>query len=86
MGLVRCTLSRERSVAYILHTERRSDDEHFVQSASAFGLQDHAPNTWVQGQFGQLSPQWGELMLVVHSTQFIKELVAIGDCFGPRGL
>jgi len=41
---------------------------------------------WNQGQFGQLSPQWGELMLVVHSTQFIKELVAIGDCFGPRGL
>ena len=86
VGLVGSALGRHGSVAHILHTQGRGDDQDLVQCTAGFGLQDHAPNPGVQGQFGQLCPQRGEFVLVVHRSELVEELVAVGDGFGARGL
>jgi hypothetical protein len=80
--LVRCVgllLCLHGAVAYVLHRQRRRDDQRLVQRLARTGFQQHATHARVQGQLRQLHAQGRQLVRVVHRAQFIEQLVAVGN-------
>ncbi len=72
-------LGARRSLARVLHRQRRGDDQHLAQAMLIARRQQHAPQTRVQRQARKLLPDRGELIALVHRVQFGQQLVAIGD-------
>ena len=55
-------------IARILHRQRGSNDEHFVQRAFVFGRDQHAGDGRINRKFGELPAERGESFVVVDST------------------
>ena len=69
------------AVAHVLHAQRRRDDQHLIQCLARARLQNHAADTRVQRQLGQLLACRRQFIDIIHRTQFVQQLVAIGN--GP---
>ena len=77
--LVGLLLQFQRAVAHVLHAQGAGNHHHFFQCAARAGLQNHAAHARVQRQFGQFVACGGDLIGIIHRTQFIQQLVTIGD-------
>ena len=80
--LIGLRLLGQGPVSHILNAKGSCNDQHLIQGAPFSGLQDHSAHPWIQGQFGELSTELGQLMPLIHRTKLIQELVTIGDGFG----
>ena len=79
VGLIGLGLRFQRTVAHVLHGERRGDDQHLLQRLAGCGLQDHAAHARVQRQLGQFAANGGQFVLLVHRPEFGQQLVAVGN-------
>ena len=77
--LVGLLLRLHRAVAHVLHAQGAGDHQHFVQRTPAARLQNHAAYTRVQRQSGQFLAHRREFVGIVHRTELIEQLVAVGN-------
>ena len=78
------SLRIHRSVAHVLHAERTGDDQHLVERLALARLQNHAPDTRVQREAGELLSDAGEFVVVVHRAQLGQQLIPVGNGAGLR--
>ena len=74
------------AVAHVLHAQGAGNHQGLVQRAALAGFKQHAAHPRVQWQAAELLAQGGELMGIVHRTQLIEQLVAVGNGAACGGL
>ena len=68
-----------RTLARILYRERGGNDQHFAQGPLLFRRHQHARNTRIDRQLGELPAGRRNLARLVHRAQFGEQLIAIGN-------
>ncbi len=86
MRRIRLLLSLHRPVAHVLHAQRGGNHQRLVQRLARTGFEQHAPHPGVQRQAAQFLTQRRQLIGIVHGTQFIEQLVTIGNCAAAGAL
>ncbi len=84
--LVGSLLRFERPVAHVLNAQGRSDDQHLVERLARTRLQDHAADTRVERQLGELLADGGEFVQLIDRAEFAEQRVAVGDRLARRRL
>ena len=79
MGLIRAGLCLERSFAHVRHRQGAGNHQYLIQRSALARLQQHAPDTRVERQARQLLADLGQCIRVIHRTQFVQQLVAVGN-------
>ena len=80
--LIGLGLRLQGTVAHVLNTQRRRDDQHLVQTLAFTRRQNHPAHTRVERQLGQRLPNGREAVVVQHRAEFIQQLKTIRDGLG----
>ena len=67
------------AVAHVLYAQGAGNHQGLVKRAALAGFKQHAAHPRVQWQAAELLAQGGDLMGIVHRTQLIEQLVAVGN-------
>ena len=84
MLLIGLGLLLQRTIAHVLHAERRGNHQRLVQRAALLRLQQDAAHARVQWQPCQRLANTRQLLVVIDRTQLIEQLVAVADRLGAR--
>ncbi|MNV46273.1 hypothetical protein D3C71_1380970 [compost metagenome] len=84
--LVGLLLRLHGTVAHVLHAQGAGNHQHFIKRLAVARLDDHAAHARVQRQARQFHAHGGQLVGVIHRTQFSKQLVAVGNRAARRRL
>ena len=69
----------ERAITRILHRQRRRNNQHFRKAILLLRGDEHARDARINRKLRQLPTDIGELVFVIHRTQFGEQLVAVGN-------
>ena len=84
LHLIGLGLLFQRTVAHVLHAQRGSDHQRLVQRTTGIRFQQNAADAGVQRQTRQRPTHISQLIRPVHRSQFVEQLVAIGNRLGTR--
>ena len=76
----------QRPIARIGHRERAGDDQHLGETAAVLRGENHAADARIDRQPRELAAERRERRCVVHRTQLLQQLIAVGDRARARRL
>jgi len=79
-------LRLHRPIARVLHRQGGRDDQHLGQADIFQRSQDHAPDARIERQLGQFVAQRRQRIVVIDRTQFLQQLVTVGNRASRRRL